>query len=149
MNEQPPRGLCCHEAGHAVVAHSFHLPVQVVRVEFTDERGWHGGTDVPSGAADHLDTMDQVVIWVAGRAAEKIFVCPAHESAWLHDIGQISVVLDRVGVAPEKHWAKIDEATKRARLILQVNRNKVLRLIQRLAHRPRIDRDEFLQLMGN
>ena len=38
------RGLCCHEAGHAVVAWSFGVPVIAVYVSFSVARGWQGGT---------------------------------------------------------------------------------------------------------
>ena len=37
------RGLCCHEAGHAVVAWSFGVPVIAVYVSFSVARGWQGG----------------------------------------------------------------------------------------------------------
>jgi hypothetical protein len=79
-DEQYQRGVCCHEAGHAVVLHSFGVPVEKLRVVYTKEKGWHGCTIAGSAG----DVMHQAVILVAGKVAEEIFDCPAHENflAW-------------------------------------------------------------------
>jgi hypothetical protein len=89
MNEKPSRGLCCHEAGHAIVAHSFGVPVLAVHVDFTEQKGWSGCTDRPPGSTDHLDPIDQVAILIAGDVAEKVFDCHAHEDASYFDHGEI------------------------------------------------------------
>ena len=50
MAEQYPRGLCCHEAGHAIVAYSFNLQVESVYVRCEEAKGWYGG----AGRCRHL-----------------------------------------------------------------------------------------------
>jgi hypothetical protein len=42
MTEQYPQRLCCHEAGHAVVAFSLGVRVVAVSVFFTEKEGWKG-----------------------------------------------------------------------------------------------------------
>ena len=143
--ENPPRGVCCHEAGHAVVAFSLSVPVVAVRVSYSEVPGWHGGTDT---LTDHLDYMDRVTILMAGRAAEEVFSCPAHETAWLHDLGQIAALLRANGVPEEAHPSLIIEGDERARAILERHRDKVHKLIDRLVECGRVERPEFLRLMN-
>jgi hypothetical protein len=131
------------------VAFSFNLPVLAVRVTFSEEKGWHGGTDTPKGSAYHLHYMDQVTILRAGKTAEEFFDCPAHQKAWLGDFGEISALLDRNGIRHERDlWLRIAEADERARAILQNHRDKALKLIDRLVECGRVDRPEFLRLMN-
>jgi hypothetical protein len=87
MTEKTQRGLCCHEAGHAVVAWSFGVHVVAVYVSFSVARGWHGGTDYIDGSTLHY--MDQVTNFAAGRTSEEVFGCLAHYGAWLADLGEI------------------------------------------------------------
>jgi ATP-dependent Zn protease len=141
------RGICCHEAGHAVVAASLNVPVTTVRVSYNTVRGWHGGTDYPEGSTDRLLYMDRVTILVAGKTAEKVFNCQAHEGAWRHDLGQIAVLLNANEILEDRHWTRITEACERARRILEDHRDKALELIDRLVECGRVERPEFLQLM--
>jgi hypothetical protein len=140
------RGLCCHEAGHAVVAWSFGVRVVAVYVTFSVARGWHGGTDYIDGSALHY--MDQVTSFAAGRAGEEIFDCPAHYCAWLADLGEIYVLLNDNGIPEDKHWARVAEARERARLILERHRERALRLVDRLAEAGHVGNAEFLRLMN-
>jgi hypothetical protein len=68
MAEQYPRGLCCHEAGHAIVAYSFNLHVESVCVRFEEAKGWYGCAKTSS--PEYLSISDQVVNSAAGKAAE-------------------------------------------------------------------------------
>ena len=72
-----PRSTAVHEAGHAVVAWSFGLPVHSIRVTYSDAKGWHGGTDTDK--PDHLSLVEQIAICAAGGIAEETFDCPTHE----------------------------------------------------------------------
>src|SRR2546423_174934 len=75
-----PHATAFHEAGHAVVAWSLGLPVGVIRVSDDDASG---GTEI--GPADHLSLTEQIAVWSAGHAAERLFECPAHELADARD----------------------------------------------------------------
>jgi hypothetical protein len=105
---------------------------------------WHGGTDTRT---DHLYYKDRVAILIAGRAAEEVFNCPAHETAWRLDLAQIGVLLNANGIPEGEHWALVTEACERSRAILESHRDKTLKLIDRLVERRRVERFEFLRLM--
>src|ERR1700726_294358 len=79
----PQQGLCCHEAGHAVVAFSLGVRVVAVSVFFTEKEGWKG--DTKTEGTDHLPGKDQIVLRIAGMAAEEFFNCPEDPRASLHD----------------------------------------------------------------
>ena len=146
--EERPRGVCAHEAGHAVVAWSFGLPVAACCVVFSEAKGWHGGTDIPKGSEDRLHWTDKIVVLVAGRIAEKVFKCQAHGSAWAGDLGDIAALLCDNEIPQEEHWSRITEASERARTILETHRDKGQKLVERLFERGRVDADEFLRLMN-
>jgi hypothetical protein len=145
MTEKTQRGLCCHEAGHAVVAWSFGVRVVAVYVTFSVARGWHGGTDYIDGSALHY--IDQVTNLAAGRAGEEVFDCPAHYGAWLADLGEISALLNDKGISEDKHWLLVTEARDRARLILESYREGALKLVDRLVEAGLVGEAEFLRLM--
>jgi len=129
------------------VLHSFRVSVVAVRVNFTEEKGWHGGTDVMPGSTDHLPYMDQAANWAAGRAAEEVFTCPAHRLAWLDDLGQIDALLKANEIPEDERWPQIEEAITRARTILEPHRDKALKLIDLLVEHSRVDGPEFARLM--
>jgi hypothetical protein len=101
-----PRGFCCHEAGHATVAFWLGIRVVAVSVIFTEERGWYGKT-VTEGTPDLWE--NQIMLLMAGKAAEKVFNCSA-DRAWLHDAGTVDSLLDRMGMTREEREARIDRA---------------------------------------
>jgi len=72
--ERYPQGFCCHEAGHAVVAFSLGVRVVAVSVFFTEKEGWKGYTKTEG--TDHLPWKDQIMLHIAGMAAEEFFNCP-------------------------------------------------------------------------
>jgi len=145
MTEKTQRGLCCHEAGHAVVAWSFGVHVLAVYVSFSVAKGWQGGTDYIDGSSLHY--MDQVTNFAAGRAGEEVFGCLAHYGAWLADLAEISALLSNNGIPEDKHWARVTEARERARFILESHRGRALKLVDRLAEAGYVGNPEFLQLM--
>ena len=140
------RGLCCHEAGHAVVTWSFGVPVVAVYVTFSVARGWQSGTRYFwRSRAPHY--MDQATSLAAGRAGEEFFGCPAHCGAWLADLNEISVLLIDNGISQEERWARVTEARECARLILKNHRERALKLVNRLAEAGYVGDTEFLRLM--
>ena len=148
MTEKPPRGICCHEAAHAVVAWSFALPVEEIYVVFDDLKGWFGGTDISAGSDSKLSLNDQITNLAAGKTGEEVFACSAHEKSWLQDLGRVYKLLCGNNIPEEEHWSRIKVACDRASPILETHRHKVLKLIDRLAERGRVERSEFLQLMN-
>jgi hypothetical protein len=140
------RGLCCHEAGHAVVSWSFGMPVVAVYVTFSVARGWQSGTRyVWRSRALHY--MDRATSLVAGRTGEEVFACLAPYEAWLADLEEISVLLNDNGIPEDKHWLLVTEARHRARLILENYRERALKLVDRLAEAGLVGEAEFLRLM--
>jgi len=132
MAESYGRGLCCHEAGHAIVLYAFGIRVLGVRVTFSDEKGGHGATDALAGSVDHLSYQERITILSAGKAAEEFFGCPAYERAWRHDLGKIASLLDRNGIPVEQHWRRIEECKAHAHSILAGHRERALKVIDYL-----------------
>jgi hypothetical protein len=97
---------------------------------------------------DHLRYKDRVAILIGGKIAEEVFNCPAHKTAWLHDLARIAMLLNDNGFPEGEHWALITEARERARAILESRRDSALKLIDRLVEFGRVERPEFLRLMN-
>jgi hypothetical protein len=72
MTDRFPQGVCCHEAGHAVVAFSLGIRVVAVSVIFTEDKGWHGKT-VTEGTPDHW--KEQIVLR-PGRPPRRSLTAP-------------------------------------------------------------------------
>ena len=121
MAERYPQGFCCHEAGHAVVAFSLGVRVVAVSVFFTEKEGWKGYTKTEG--TDHLAWKDQIMLRVAGMAAEEFLDCPEDPRASLHDRGEIASLLDRMGMSEERE-ARIAEGNAGARIILEEHREQ-------------------------
>lgn len=146
MTDDIARGVCCHEAGHAVVAWSFRLPVKTVWVAFNETQGWHGRTEI-DGSDNHLPMMDRIANLVAGKTAERLFGWPAHDKAWLVDFGEIHALLNRNSNSEYEICVRIGEASNHVRQILETHRCKVLALVECLIDHGRIENSEFLFLM--
>jgi hypothetical protein len=147
MIEQYPRGICCHEAGHAIVASWFNLQVEAIYVRFEEAKGWYGRTITASPR--HLPIPDQIANWAAGKAAEEFFGCPAPEESWLDDFGEISSLLNRSDISLEELWPRIDEGKLLAAAILEKRYDEAFNLINRLAEHGYIDAVDFLILMNS
>jgi hypothetical protein len=146
MTEKYPQGLCCHEAGHALVAFSLGVRVVAVSVFFTEKQGWKG--DTKTEGTDHLPWKDQIVLRIAGKAAEEFFDRPADPGASLHDLGEIASLLDRMGMSEERE-ARIVEGKARARIILEEHREQALRLVACLVEHGHVNETKFLRLMSD
>ena len=145
MTEQYPQGLCCHEAGHAVVAFSLGVRVVAVSIFFTEKKGWKG--DTKTEGTDHLPWRDQIMLRIAGRAGEELFNCAEDTWASLHDLGEIASLLDRMGMSDERD-AHIAESKARVRIILEEHREQALRLVACLVEHGHVNEPEFLRLMS-
>ena len=136
------RGTANHEAGHAVVAWFFDLPVRSVRVEAEDDSG---STEI--AGADQLPLTDHLAVLAAGYTAENIFNCWGPKQAASDDHGRIASILEHNGIDPEPRNGPREVADNRARSILQAHAQRVLRLVDGLVANGHVDGDEFLRLM--
>jgi ATP-dependent Zn protease len=146
MTEQYSQRLCCHEAGHAVVAFSLGVRVVAVSVFFTEREGWKG--DTKTEGTDQLPWKDQIMLRIAGKAAEEFFNCPEDLWASLRDLGEITSLLDRMGMTEERE-TRIVEGKARARIILEEHREQALRLVACLVEHGHVNEPEFLRLMSD
>ena len=71
MSAKDLRRAAFHEAGHAVVARYFGLPVGD-HLEIADD----GSGKTKIGSADHLPRIDQITVRIAGVAAQDLFGLP-------------------------------------------------------------------------
>jgi|SRR5215471_17712794 len=62
------------------------------------------------GAIDGLSDLNQIVTWIAGKAAEEYFKCLSYESAWWDDMERIHRLLSKPGVPDDRHRLVIAEA---------------------------------------
>ena len=83
MSDEDLRRAAFHEAGHAVVARSFGLPVGD-HLEIADD----GSGKTKIGSADHLPLIDQVAVRIAGVAAQDLFGLPKPRAGYT-DQGKI------------------------------------------------------------
>jgi hypothetical protein len=146
MIEERPLGICCHEAGHAIVAESVGIPIEAIHVTFTEEKGWYGYNESKESDC-HLPFTDRITILIAGKTAEEVFERPAHDKAWGDDAGKIALLLLNNEIPETEHCTQINNAKERARPILESQRQKVLDLTDWLFRHGNIYRSEFLRLM--
>ena len=83
MSDKDLRRAAFHEAGHAVVARYFGLPVGD-HLEIADD----GSGKTKIGSADHLPLSDQITVRIAGVAAQDLFGLPKPRAGY-HDYGKI------------------------------------------------------------
>jgi hypothetical protein len=143
QTEQYSRTTAYHEAGHAVVAWSFGLPVVAISVAADDASG---GAQI--GVANHLDLTKQIAVAAAGYTAENVFGDAAHYLAPIDDYDRIRKLLEDNGVAegPEAQTLRLKGANL-ADEILRAHEAKVIRLAEKLAQNGSVDGIGFLRLM--
>jgi hypothetical protein len=96
MQQMYSRPTSVHEAGHAVVAWSFGVPVGALWVDSDDASG---GAEI--GSAAHLTLADQIAIWLAGAVAQDVFKCLGHELSGFTDYVAIMELLEEHGVSEQ------------------------------------------------
>lgn len=141
--EKYPRSTAIHEAGHAVVAWSFDLPIGAIWVSADDASG---GTQI--GPAGHLNLTNQIAVWCAGGIAEEVFECPGHELATFQDQVAIMELLEKHGFTEEDDGPALRAGGYAiAAAALENNRVKVMALVERLVEHGRVEAPDFLMLM--
>ena len=96
---------------------------------------------------DHLPWKDQIMLRIAGMAAEEFFNFPEDPRASLHDRGEIARCSTASGMSEERE-ARIAEGNARARIILEEHREQALRLVACLVEHGHVNEPEFLRLMS-
>jgi hypothetical protein len=75
------RSAAVHEAGHAIVAWFFGLPLGAMRIDAGDSGG-----ETQIGCSDRLTLAEQIAVRCAGGIAQAIFECPGNEVAALRQL---------------------------------------------------------------
>jgi ATP-dependent Zn protease len=110
-----------HEAGHAVVALYFQIPVG--QIEIRDDGS---GSTQPLSSDEHLQPFDRVVVCMAGGSAQEHFKCSQTGQAMLSDYVRASNILD--DVPEDERKPMMDKAYDVALEIVACNAEEVLRL---------------------
>jgi len=111
MSDKDLRRAAFHEAGHAVVARYFGLPVGD-HLEIADD----GSGKTKIGSADHLPLSDQITVRIAGVAAQDLFGLPKPRAGY-HDHGKIIGLVD--GLTAAESLKLRNAAYARAREIIK------------------------------
>src|SRR5262249_22475563 len=113
--------VAVHEAGHAIVALHYGLPVIRVWVDANCD----GGTDC-TGNDDHLSLHARFVVHLAGEAAERHFDVRPHPNAKLHDYASIITLTS--DMTEDERRPFLDQARAYAAKIIARNAHEVARL---------------------
>jgi len=111
MSDKDLRRAAFHEAGHAVVARYFGLPVGD-HLEIADD----GSGKTKIGSADHLPLSDQITVRIAGVAAQDLFGLPKPRAGY-HDHGKIIGLVE--GLTEAESLKLRNAAYARAREIIK------------------------------
>src|SRR5215475_11719196 len=128
-------GVAVHEAGHAIVALHYGLPV--VRVWINDN--CDGGCEY-SNNDEHLSLHARFVACLAGEAAERHFNVQPHPTAKLHDYGSIITLTS--DMTEDERRPFIDQARAYAAKIIARNAHEVARLAGMVADKMSVTLSE-------
>jgi hypothetical protein len=133
-----------HEAGHAVVAWSFHVRVEGVHL---DLKTGGGHTDADG---EHLEPVQQIASRLAGYEAEQVFKPPGRKAKAMYDFGHVSRIL-RENETPED-TPEGQELRERGRACaearLREHEVQVRHVAHHLIEHHYIDRVEFEAMMS-
>jgi HD-GYP domain-containing protein (c-di-GMP phosphodiesterase class II) len=102
-----------------------------------------GRADIENGA--HLRLVDQIAIWSAGADAQRMLGAPTHDIAAFADMAGIGNLMDDL---PEKEGEALRYAGyARSKELLELHREKVVRLAQLLADRTELNQDEIERVL--
>ena len=127
------RGAAFHEAGHAIVAREFGLPVGEIAIGIDGDRA-KGRTDI--GSAHHLPPIDQIALCIAGVLAQSLFDWQTHKFAGAGDYARVIELVD--GMTDANSLKLRHAAYARAREILERRAMEIERLAKQLLKHRRI-----------
>ena len=132
MSNEGLRGAALHEAGHAIVAREFGLPVGEIAIGIDGDDA-KGRTDI--GPAHHLPIIDRIALCVAGVIAQGLFDPTLHFTGGADYANVKALVEDKC----ETDGLKLRHAGYlRAREILENHAADVEQLVDRLIRHRRI-----------
>ena len=127
MSNESLRGAAFHEAGHAIVAREFGLPIGEIAVGIDGDEA-KGRTDI--GPAHHLPIIDRIALCVAGIIAQGLFDCPIQHFTGAADYAKVKALVEDKSEADSlklRHAGYV-----RAREILESHAADVEQLVDRL-----------------
>src|SRR5262245_11759854 len=133
-------GAAVHEAGHAVVAWALGLVVGELAIGIKGD-DTAGTSEI--GDSGHLPLVDQIAICLAGLEAQEMFECPPHNLAGMSDLGKIVELIENGRISGDESRRLREAGATRARNLLSVNREQVVRLAEALVQTARIDARGF------
>lgn len=131
-NDELP-GAAFHEAGHAIVAREFGLPVGEIAIGIDGDHA-KGRTDI--GSAHHLPLIDQLALCIAGVVAQSLFDWQTHKFAGAGDYARVIELVD--GITDANSLTLRHAAYAGARDILERRATEVERLAKQLLKHRRI-----------
>ena len=138
------RSAAVREAGRAVVAWSFGLPLGAVCVIAEDASG---KTQISS--SDHLKLAEQIAVSCAGGIAQAVFEGPGHELATFKDNIEIMKLLEAHGYTEQSGALAVRaQGYEIAEAILEANRATVLALADQLAQRGWVEASDVLSYLN-
>jgi hypothetical protein len=136
-----------HEAGHAVLAWSFGVPVGGVYLDLQKESGH---IDAPSHKHMDIDITRRIAFCLAGLRAEDAFTPPGRPAKAAFDLGNVWELLRESGTPKDTPEGKVLRNQGRACADKQLRKHeaRVRRVAEALLQQPhKITRDQFEQLM--
>ncbi len=124
MPDRHPRGSAYHEAGHAIVAWSLGLRIGTILIRHDDASG-----ETEIGDTKDLSLIEQIAVCAAGYTAEAVFGYPTHYWIAAEDYNKIRKLLEDNAIPEEERGVALrKKGAERARVCLEVHRNKVVEL---------------------
>jgi hypothetical protein len=137
------RSAAVHEAGHAIVAWSFGLPLGAMWIDAGDSGG-----ETQIGCSDRLTLAEQIAVRCAGGIAQAIFECPGNEVATFKDNFEVMKLSEVHGYTEQSGALAVRcQGCKIAEAILEANRKKTLALADQLVECGRIGACDVLRLI--
>jgi hypothetical protein len=136
-----------HEAGHAVVAWSFRVPVGGIYLDVQNESGH---IDAPSHKDMDIDIARRIAFCLAGLRAEDAFAPPGRPAKAAFDLGNVWEMLRENGTPKDTPEGKAlrNKGRDCADKQLRKHSARVARVAKRLLQSPHeITREQFAQLM--
>jgi ATP-dependent Zn protease len=145
VTKKYPAGTAYHEAAHAAVAWSYGLRVGDVSISDDDASG-----NALIASSEHLPLADQVAIWCAGIAAEKVFGHPVHDQIGYGDRAEILKLLAAHGISEDNGDGKRlrDLGYQNAKERLEAHSDKVIAFAEWLVEHGQIKEADVSRLMA-
>src|SRR5215813_11278691 len=144
MTNRDRQGTAHHEAGHAVVAWALGQPVGPMVVGIGGDET-KGKADIESNQ-DHLSKIDRLAICLAGLEAQDVFECHTNPRTSQSDLVKACEIIGWDAPEGQKRQM-LDAGYRRARELILLHRDKLVRLAEHLYRTGTVQPDEVTELM--